>query len=104
MFQEFVKYDEYDLDDYTVEMLMDFIEKMYGEDNRCKFIVHLKMQGSERKWQYKISCFTDYYRGQVVGIRPQGAKHGECSVHDPEYRMFICEMIRRGENAPFRCL
>lgn len=99
MRQEFTKLDEYQLTDYTVEKLIKFIEEKYKQDNHCKFQIDLQIKGSDRIWPYKISCYTDYYRGQIVGISPCGAKRGECAVKDKKYKEFVAEMVNRGQKA-----
>ena len=99
MWQEFTKLDEYQLTDYTVEKLIKFIEEKYKQDIRCKFQINLQIKGSDRIWPYKISCYTNYYRGQIVGISPCGAKRGECAVKDKNYKKFVAEMVARGQKA-----
>ena len=99
MWQEFTKLDEYQLTDYTVEKLIKFIEEKYKQDNRCKFQINLQIKGSDRIWPYKISCYTNYYRGQIVGISPLGAKRGECAVKDKNNKKFVAEMVARGQKA-----
>ena len=99
MWQEFKRLDEYELTDYTVDKLIKFIEEKYKENDRCKFMINLQMKGSDRIWPYKVSCYTDYYRGQIVGISPTGAKRGECPVKDSNYKEFVAEMVKRGQKA-----
>lgn len=104
MWQDFTPLETYELTDYTIDKLIKFIEEKYKENNRCKFLIDLQMKGNDRIWPYKISCYTDYYRGQVVGISPHGAKKENCSVTDSHYREFVAEMVKAGQNATGRSL
>ena len=99
MYQGLTIPDTYELKDYTVDMFIDFIEEMYKKQERCKFLVYLTLKGGSDSIRIKVSCYKDYYRGQVVSISPQGGKHADCSVKDPGYRDFVKKMVHYGETA-----
>ena len=99
MYQSLEIPETFELKEYTIDMLIEFIEMMYKKKERCKFLIYYTEKGKDKEIRMKVACYSDYYRGQVVSLSPQGGKHADCPVKDPGYRAFVKKMVQYGENA-----